>query len=344
MGRKAQRKSGRRFALDSCRPDGLFRSVGDHCRLIFARRPPSISSVGFRGDTSDVVLYDFGVPQRLGREAIAGLRRIHGDVARDLEHVLSSVFETDVRGSVVSLEQTRYQSFIDSLSSQAFHGVISSDALAGEFEIVLPGRTALRTVDRILGTSSTGERPLTLIDARLIEDLLPRILGSVAGAFAPYHPLRPEFVRSEVNSQLVKLVPGDDVVVVIELLFTLGDDDVSITVCYPQKAITPILSSLSDIEQAAASEALARSSPIRRSILRVPVPVTVQLPSTWLSAVAVDQLRVGDVLQTGVDADTPPVLTIAGRAALKVRPTTRRSRVACAVVGPANSPSPRSDS
>ncbi|MEM9466966.1 MAG: FliM/FliN family flagellar motor switch protein [Actinomycetota bacterium] len=292
--------------------------------------------MGYRGENSEVSLYDFGVPQRLGRDALSGLRRIHADVARDLDQVLSTVFEADVRGTVVSLEQARYQSFIDALPTRAYHGIISSDALAGEFEVVLPGRTALRVVDQLLGTSETGDRPLTLIDAHLIEDLMPRILKSVAGAYEPYFPLHLDFARSEVNNQLVKLVPGDDVVVIIELLFTLGDDDLAITLCYPQKSITPILSSLSDIEQLAASEALARSSPIRRSILRVPVPVIVQLPSTWLSPVEVDQLKVGDVLQTGVPADTPPVLTIAGRPALRVRPTTRRTRVACAVVGPVN--------
>ena len=290
------------------------------------------------GEHRDVALYDFGVPQRLGREAVSGLRRIHDDVARDLDQLLSSVFELDVRGTVVSLEQTRYQSFIDGLPSRAYHGIVTSNALAGEFEIVLPGRTSLRVVDQLLGTTATNDRALTVIDAHLLEDLMPRVLDAIAGAYTPYFPLNFEFVRSEVNNQLVKLVPGDDVVVVIELLFTLGDDDLAITICYPQKAITPILSSLSDIEQMAASEAIARSSPIRRSILRVPVPVIVQLPSTWLSPFEVEQLKVGDVLQTGVPADSPPVLTIAGRPALRVRPTTRRTRVACAVVGPIINP------
>ena len=303
---------------------------------------PSLPIVGFREDTSDVVLYDFGVPQRLGRDAVAGLRRIHTDVARDLEHVLSGVFESDIRGSVVALEQTRYQTFIDDLPTRALHAVISADELAGDFEIVLPGRTGLRLGDQTLGTPATGDRALTVVDARLIEDLIPRFLGAVSSAFAPYHPLRLAFSRSELNNQLVKLVPGDDVVVVIELLFTVGDDDLSVTVCYPQKAIVPILASLSDIETAATNEALARSSPIRRSILRVPVTVAVQLPPTLLPAVAVDNLKVGDVLQTGISADTAPVLTIAGRAALRVRSTTRRRRVACAVVGPVSDSKPRS--
>lgn len=248
--------------------------------------------------------------------------------------MLGSVFEGDVRGSVVALEQSRYQKFLDGLPGQAFHAVVASDALAGECEIVLPGPTALRLVDRILGTSSGASRSLTLIDAHLIEDLLPRFLTSIAGAFEPYHPLGLEFTRSELNSQLVKLVPGDDVVVVLELLFTIGDDDLTMVLCYPQKAIVPILASLSDIEQAATAEALNRSSPIRRSILRVSIPVTVQLPSAWLPAAAVNQLKVGDVLQTGVPADTPPVLAIAGQPALRVRPTTLRNKIACAVVGP----------
>lgn len=290
--------------------------------------------MGFREDASDVVLYDFGVPQRLGRDAVAGLRRIHADVARDLEHVLSGVFEPDIRGSVVALEQTRYQTFIDNLPPRAFHAVVGTDALAGDFKIVLPGPTALRLVDQILDTDPTDDRALTVVDARLIEDVLPGVLGAISDAFQQYHPMQMEFSRSELNSQLVKLVPGDDVVVLIELLFTVGEDDLSLTLCYPQKAIVPILSSLSAIERDATDQALTRSSPIRRSILRVPVQVSVQLPPTWMSAESLNTLKVGDVLQTGISADTPPVLTIAGRSALRVRPTTRMRRVACVVVGP----------
>ena len=299
-----------------------------------AARGTKLRSVGFRGDTSEVVPYDFGVPQRLSRDATLGLRRIHQDIARDLEQVLGAIFECDVRDSVVTLDQSRYQNFIDDLPVRAFHAVVGSDALAGEFEIVLPGSTGLRFVDQVLRTMPSGERPLTVVDARLIEDILPKFLRSIAGAFAPYHPLRLEFSRSELNSQLVKLVPSDDIVVVVELLFTVGDDDLNLIICYPQKAIVPILASLSDLEQAATDEALARSSPIRRSILRVPVPVTMQLPPTWLPAASVNDLKVGDVLQTGIPADTPPVLTVSGRSALRVRPTTRRNRLACAVVGP----------
>ena len=214
---------------------------------------PSLPIVGFREDTSDVVLYDFGVPQRLGREAVAGLRRIHADVARDLEHVLSGVFESDIRGSVVALEQTRYQSFIDDLpdprlpcrSSPPTNSPATSRSSC-------PVRTGLRLVDQILGTPATGDRALTVVDARLIEDSRsPRSSAPMSSAFEPYHPLRLAFNRSELNNQFVKLVPGDDVVVVIELLFTVGDDDLSVTVCYPQKAIVPILASLSDIENAA---------------------------------------------------------------------------------------------
>jgi len=300
--------------------------------------------VGNRRNNSAVVPYDFGVPQRLSREAASGLRRIHEDIARDLEQLLGNVFESDVRGSVVTQEQNRYQKFIDGLPSQAFHAIIASDALAGECEIVFPGPTALRLVDRILKTSTGAARDLTLIDAHLIEDLLPRFLASIAGAFAPYHPLGLNFARSELNSQLVKLVPGDDVVVVLELLFTIGEDDLTMVLCYPQKSIVPILASLSDIEQAATAEALNRASPIRRSILRVSIPVSVQLPATWLPASAVDELKVGDVLQTGVPADTPPVLAIAGRPALKVRPTTRRNKIACAVVGKAPEDTPHRSS
>lgn len=282
---------------------------------------------------TDVVPYDFGVPQRLGREATGGLRRIHETVARDLEQVLGSLFEHDVRGSVVSLEQTRYQQFIDGLPAHTYHGIVSSDALDGDCAVLLPGATALRLVDCLLSTPKGPERHLTIVDAYLIEDYLPQILRVITAAFDPYHPLGFEFSRSELNNQLVKLVPGDDVVVILELLFTFGDDDITIVICYPQEAIVPILASLSDLEREATAEALVRSSPIRRSILRVPIPVTVALPTTTLTAGDVSSLRVGDVLQTGIAAETAPMLMIAGRPALTVRPTVRRNRVACAVVG-----------
>jgi flagellar motor switch protein FliM len=185
----------------------------------------------------------------------------------------------------------------------------------------------------MLRTPKGPERNLTIVDACLIEDYLPRILDVVTAAFRPYHPLGLEFARSELNNQLVKLVPGDDAVVVLELLFTFGDDDITIVICYPQEAIVPILASLSDLEREATAEALVRSSPMRRSILRVPIPVTVALPATTISAGDISALKVGDVLQTGIDADTAPMLMIAGRPTLIVRPTVRRNRLACAVVG-----------
>ncbi len=277
--------------------------------------------------------YDFGVPQRLGREATGGLRRIHETIARDLEQVLGARFEHDVRGSDVSLEQTRYQHFIDRLPARTYHGIVSSDALDGDCAVLLPGATALRLVDCLLNTPRGPERNLTIVDACLIEDYLPRVLDAITAAFDPYHPLGLEFARSELNNQLVKLVPGDDVVVILEMLFTFGDDDITIIICYPQEAIVPILASLSDLEREATAEALVRSSPIRRSILRVPIPVTVALPPTFMSAGDVSALKVGDVLQTGIAADTAPMLMIAGRPALNVRPTVRRNRLACAVVG-----------
>ncbi len=282
---------------------------------------------------TDVVPYDFGVPQRLSREATGGLRRIHETVARDLEQVLGALFEHDVRGSVVSLEQTRYQQFIDGLPPRTYHGIVSSDVLDGECAVLLPGATALRLVDCLLRTPKGPERNLTIVDACLIEDYLPKILKVITAAFDPYHPLGFKFAHSELNNQLVKLVPGDEVVVILELLFTFGDDDITIVICYPQEAIVPILASLSDLEREATAEALVRSSPIRRSILRVPIPVTVALPTTTMSAGDVSSLKVGDVLQTGIDADTAPMLMIGGRPTLIVRPTVRRNRLACSVVG-----------
>lgn len=284
----------------------------------------------------EVVPYDFGVPQRLSREAASGLRRIHEVLSRDLEHDLGTVFDCDVRGTVVTLDQARYQHFVDRIPGRAYHAVLSSEELDGDVQFVVPDTTALRLVDRLLQTQNGPERNLTIVDARLIEDYLPTLLEAVAAAYRPYYPVVMEFSRSDLNGQLVKLVPDDEVVVVLELLFTIGDDDITLVFCYPQKSIVPILATLSDMERAATAEAITRSSPIRRSILRVPIRTTVALPPTWLPAGAVDQLKVGDVLQTGIAADVAPMLTIAGRPALRVRPTTRRNRLACAVVGEAD--------
>lgn len=293
--------------------------------------------VGLKQKSKDVVPYDFGVPQRLSREAASGLRRIHEVLSRDLEIGLGTVFDNDVRGSVVTLDQARYQHFVDRIPGRAYHAVLSSDALDGDVQLVVPDTTALRLVDRLLQTENGPDRNLTIVDAHLIEDYLPTLLDAVTAAYQPYYPVAMTFARSDLNGQLVKLVPDDDVVVVLELLFTIGEDDITLLFCYPQKAIVPILATLSDMERAATADAITRSSPIRRSILRVPILATVQLPSTWLPAGDVDQLKVGDVLQTGIAANIPPMLTIAGRPALRVRPTTRRNRLACAVVGEAHS-------
>ncbi|MFQ5558025.1 MAG: FliM/FliN family flagellar motor switch protein [Acidimicrobiales bacterium] len=273
------------------------------------------------------------MPNRLSREATSGLRRIHEGASRDLELVLGDLFESDVRGSVVAVEQARYSRFIDRLPSRAYHAVFAARGLDGDVQLVLGGNTALAIIDRVLRREGRSDRGLTLVDQHLLVDLAPSLMRSIEEALRPHCAVELSLVRSELNAQLVKLLPGDDVVVVVELLFTIGDHDLTIVVAYPHTALEPLLAALSAAEQAATQAAMTKSTPIRRSILRVPIPVTVRLPSMWLPASEVRELAVGDVLQTGVAVDTPPVLTIDGRPALSVLTTSHRSRLACVVVG-----------
>jgi len=285
---------------------------------------------------TDVVdLYDFAVPHRLGRDATAGLRRLHETMARDFEHTLGALSGSEVRGTVVSIEQMRYERFVDRHPGRAFHAVLDSRGFDCGVDFLLPAPTARCVVGNILNTDGGPERPITMVDAHLVEAILPDLVEAADSAICFHHESGLRVNRFELNGKAVKLVTPNDIVIVVELQFSVDEDTLVFIICYPQEPVMPLLASLSDMEREATTAAM-KASPIGDCVQRVAIPISIRLPAAKIQAEALNSLSVGDILQTGVRVDSAPLLVINDRPALKVRTTPRGSRLACAVTGPAD--------
>ena len=285
--------------------------------------------------TGAVDLYDFAVPHRLGRDATAGLRRLHETMARDFEHTLGAFSGSEVRGTIVSVEQMRYERFVDRYPGRTFHAVLDSRGFDCNLDLLMPAPTARLMVGNVLNTDGGPDRPITTVDAHLVEGVLPDLVEAIDSAISFHHKSDLRFDRFELNGKAVKLVTPDDIVILVEAQFAVADDTFVFILCYPQEPMMPLLAALSDMEREATTAAM-NSSPIGDCVQRVVIPISIRLPASRIQAAELNSLRVGDVLQTGVSVDATPLLVINEHPTLRVRTVPRANHMACAVTGLAN--------
>lgn len=253
-------------------------------------------------------------------------------MAHDFEHSLGAFAGGEVRGTVVSVEQMRYQRFVDRHQGRAFHAVLEARGFDCGVDLLMPAATARLMVGRILGTDSGPERPVTIVDAHLVEAVLPELVEAMDSAIRFHHESDLRFNRFELNGKAVKLVTPDDIVIVVETQFSVEDETFAFIMCYPQEPLMPLLASLSDMEREASTAAMNKS-PVGDCVQRVAIPISIRLPSARIQAAELNDLSVGDILQTGVSAQAEPLLVIDGRPILRVRTVPRAARLTCAVTG-----------
>ena len=279
--------------------------------------------------------YDFGVSSRLSREAVVGLKRIHATAADELEVLLSRSFGEDIRVSNVHVTQVRYEQFVAAAPLGSYHFLMGSESLGGQFQAAFDPDSTAKMLALVFGSESvTNNRELSLVDARVLDSRVGLFVEALNRSFAPYFQLGLASLRSMINPKQVKIIDDNETVVQAELHFAVGvsKTEFCLRICYPQDDVTPVLVALSDVERASATEALHRSTPIQQSLMRVKLPVSVQLPTWVMNAESVESLAVGDVVRNGIPTTTPPRLCIADKPLLDVNTFAIGQRIAAEVL------------
>ena len=284
--------------------------------------------------------YDFKRPERVSKDQMRALQTLHEAFARNFGAALSGFLRTIVEVRVATCEQMTYSEFISGLPNPTSFNLIESTALDGQMCMEISPLIIYPIIDRLLGGTSQDlfipQRPMTLIETRLIENVTKRGLTALAEAWASVREMQFSIVATESNPQLVQIVPPNEVVVVLGFELKTSNRAGTMNLCIPYNVIEPVVEELSAqswFSAAKSQKSKAAEGRITRNLGRATVQVTGLLAETTITMRDLATMVVGDIITTEVPADEPAQVCIEGECKFRAEIGQHRGGLALRILG-----------
>ena len=278
-------------------------------------------SVGSRAAKSskEVRTYDFKRPERVSKEQMRALEGIHEAFARNFGAALSGFLRTIVEVRVATAEQLTYSEFIHSLPNPTNFNLLTAEPLEGQMCLEISPLIIYPIIDRLLGGSNSElyvpQRPLTMIEQRLVARITDRALTTLTEAWIELVEVKFDIVEVESNPHLVQIVAPNEVVVVLGFEIKMGGRAGTMSLCIPFNVIEPVMGKLLSqgwlaYQRRAAAE--DKSEDITRALGATKVDLVAYLAETSITVNELLTLQPGDIIQTTKQADGEIILQVEG--------------------------------
>ncbi len=264
--------------------------------------------------------YDFKRPERVSKDQMRSLQTLHEGFARNFGAALSGFLRTIVEVKVASCEQMTYAEFISGLPNPTSFNLMEARPLEGQICLEISPLIIYPIIDRLLGGTNQElfipQRPMTLIETRLIGKVTSRGLAALSEAWAGIRPVEFAITATESNPQLVQIVPPNEVVVVVGFELKMANRAGTMNLCIPYNVIEPVMEELSaqswfNVPKSEKSKQL--QDRIASSLSGAALTVTGVMAETTITLRELMSLAVGDVIVTEKPATEPVVLSVEGR-------------------------------
>lgn len=278
---------------------------------IFSRRK------GGRDAETEVHAYDFKRPERVSKDQMRALQTLHESFARNFGASLSGFLRTIVEIKVATCEQMTYSEFISGLPNPTSFNLIVTDGLEGQMCLEISPLIIYPIIDRLLGGTSQElfipQRPMTLIETKLIGNITTRGLAALSEAWAGIRGMTFTITATESNPQLVQIVPPNEVVVIVGFELKMTNRAGTMNLCIPYNVIEPVMEDLSAQSWFSASKN-QKSREVEQQITRglgnAPLDVTAELARTTITLRDLLEMQPGDVIETGKLSSEPVTVCI----------------------------------
>ncbi len=267
----------------------------------------------------EVHSYDFKRPERVSKEQMRALEGIHDSFARNFGALLSGYLRTIVEIRVATAEQLTYSEFIHSLPNPTNFNLLVAEPLEGQMCLEISPLIIYPIIDRLLGGSNSElyvpQRPLTLIEQRLVKRITDRALISLTEAWNELVEIEFKITEVESNPHLVQIVAPNEVVVVLGFEIKMGGRAGTMSLCIPFNVIEPVMGKLLSQGWLAYQRRTApedKSKELGQSINATWVTVDAYLAETTITMSELMTLQVGDIIQTTKPADGEIILQVEG--------------------------------
>ena len=273
-----------------------------------------------RARQQEVRTYDFKRPERVSKDQMRSLEAIHEGFARNFGASLSAFLRTIVEVRVAAIEQLTYSEFIHSLPNPTCFNLLNAPPLEGQLCLEISPLIIYPIIDRLLGGSNAElfipQRPLTLIEWRLVKRITDRALATLTEVWSSLVQVRFELAETESNPHLVQIVAPNEVVVVIGLELKMGTRAGTMTLCLPFNVIEPVMGKLAT-QSWLAYQRKATSREQREKLTSqlkgAMVGLRAFLAQTTITVHELLHLQLGDIIQTTKPAEAELVIQVKDR-------------------------------
>jgi len=261
--------------------------------------------------------YDFKRPERVSKDQMRALEAIHEGFARNLGASLSAFLRTIVEVRVSTIEQLTYSEFIHSLPNPTNFNLLRCEPLEGQMCLEVSPLIIYPIVDRLLGGSNAElfipQRPLTLIELRLVARITDRALACMSEVWSNLVPVTFKLAEVESNPHLVQIVAPNEVVVVIGFEIKLGTRAGTMSLCIPFNVIEPVIGKLATqgwLAYQRRAGAADRRQHVVRALAGAEVELRTFLAETTITLRDLLNLQPGDIIQTAKPAASPLLVQV----------------------------------
>lgn len=247
--------------------------------------------------------YDFRTANRFHKEQIRTLNVIYDTFARLFSTYLSGTLRVMCNAEVVSVEELKYQEFVNSLPEPVLLAVLRQPPLSGPVLLEISPDVSYAMISRLLGgvPAHSNSRSFTEIELVLLERILRQFLPIFAESWEKIIGITTTLERIETSPQFAQIVALNETVAIITIDVQIGAVNGLLNLCLPHLAIEPVNNQLSTkfIYQSGVENRYAEPAmeDIKMRIRRTPLEVKAVFSDTNASVRDVLNLQVGDVLQ-----------------------------------------------
>ena len=274
------------------------------------------------GDTraeKEVHSYDFKRPERVSKEQMRAIEGVHEAFARAFGASLSGFLRTIVEVRVATTEQLTYSEFIYSLPNPTNFNLLKADPLEGQICLEISPLIIYPIIDRLLGGSNSElfipQRPLTMIEQRLVGRITSRALTSLTESWSDLVDVKFSITEVESNPHLVQIVAPNEIVVVIGFEIKMSGRAGTMSLCIPFPVIEPVMDKIVTQGWLAYQRQLTtedKSEDIARGLAATSVMMDAYLGETTITVRELLTLQPGDIIQTTKSVTGEVILQVEG--------------------------------
>ncbi|MFP4200274.1 MAG: flagellar motor switch protein FliM [Clostridia bacterium] len=268
--------------------------------------------------------YDFLRPEKFSREHQAALRVLHDNIARFAATNLSTHVRSAVKVSLVSFDQITYEEFAEQLNTPVVLGVGELPPLEGKIGIEFRPEITFPIIERLLGNpgeAATLHRPLTDLEAAVMRTVFGRIIEAVEEAWRDVLVVDGNLNALETSPFFTQFAPPNEMMLVAGLSVEMGGNKGRINLAWPYMMLESILPQLSlqywmggsSSGHSHHGESTEEERRIQRHLMKVRVPLSVELGSALVTIRDFLDIDVGDILRLDQKVEDPLTVSVEGR-------------------------------